>query len=84
MAADSTDGCNTLGAYAGARSVANESKAADLLFGKTSVRPHHAGVDGKALATNQPLPNAPFQDLLKDEAQGVAVPEPAVPILQDR
>jgi len=32
--ADSTDGCNTLGDFAGARSVADEAEAAHLLLGK--------------------------------------------------
>jgi hypothetical protein len=32
--ANSTDRCNTLDAYPGARSVADEAKAADLLLGE--------------------------------------------------
>jgi len=46
---DSTDGCNTLGAYAGARSVADEAKAEDLLHGKAE------SVDVGALAAGESL-----------------------------
>ncbi len=44
---------------------------------------HHAGIDRKALTTDQSLIHAALQDLLEDKAQGIRLTEATVAVLRE-
>lgn len=46
----------------------------------TSIGLNNTGIDGKALATDQPDRNAPVNHSLEHRAQNITVAEPSVPI----